>query len=54
MRYAFDQKPNTTFSEDSLPNIEYLSSQSYACVIGPNNSGKSFLLKKVKEKLKGK
>ncbi len=44
-KYGFDQRPNTTIEYENENIFEQLKSGPYSCVIGPNNTGKSFLLK---------
>ena len=49
--YQYDQKPNTTFSENAIKMIESIKQSDYAVLVGRNNCGKSFLLKTLTQSL---
>lgn len=44
-KYGFDERPKTVIEYEKEKIAEQLKSGPYSCVIGPNNTGKSFLLK---------
>lgn len=44
-KYGFDQRPNTIIEYETDAIAAQLKSGPYSCIIGPNNTGKSFLLK---------
>ncbi|MEL7258307.1 MAG: AAA family ATPase [Pseudomonadota bacterium] len=44
-KYAFDQRPNTVIEYENEAIAEQIKTGPYSCIIGPNNTGKSFLLK---------
>lgn len=43
--YKYDQRPSTEFSNDSNMSIERIKYSEYSVLVGPNNCGKSFILK---------
>jgi len=45
MKYAYNQKPNTVLTEDSEGILSAIRQGEYSVLVGPNNCGKSFLLK---------
>lgn len=52
--YNFDEQPATVLAGESQKHYDEILTHDVCCLIGPNNSGKSFLLKKMTEQLKGK
>jgi len=52
--YGFDQPPATQIAANSQAVYEEVKSLNFACLIGPNNSGKSFVLKRITEELGGR
>ena len=53
MKYRFDDKPGTKIAAASQPRYNEILQHDISCLIGPNNSGKSFILKKMTEQLAG-
>ncbi len=45
MKYAYNQKPNTVLTEDSEGTLTAIKQGEYSVLVGPNNCGKTFLLK---------
>lgn len=48
--YQYDQRPNTKITQEGEELLEQLRNSEYSVLIGRNNCGKSFLLKKLTEK----
>lgn len=46
-KYNFDQKPNTVVEYAETGLLEEIKAGPYACLIGPNNAGKSYVLKTI-------
>jgi len=51
---GFDERPETNFVFEPLEIEEILKNGRYSCIIGPNNAGKSFLLKCLAMEWEGK
>ncbi|MCW3785289.1 ATP-dependent nuclease [Plebeiibacterium sediminum] len=45
MKYKYDQKPNTSFTEKARKCIEEIKNADYSVFVGRNNCGKSYILK---------
>ncbi|MCU4176579.1 ATP-dependent nuclease [Carboxylicivirga sp. N1Y90] len=51
MNYTYDQKPNTSFTENAGKCIEEIKRAEYSVLVGRNNCGKSFILKTLTQSL---
>lgn len=52
-RYGFDDAPHTTLSQSAQSLLYEIRTREYSCLIGPNNSGKSYLLKQLTLQMEG-